>query len=159
MEQFYVNEQRTSLEFGDKDTQASQDYLVDFASMLGEGVALSSVAVTVDEAGLAESPLMLEVADSQIAAGIVPIGSPAPNTSAYFWLTGGTSGTRYLGKVVATVIASGSPLPPNRVIVKRFLIVIQGYEHYGSPDDDNGSPNVGQSPAHYHNHRWGEPRW
>lgn len=165
MEQFSVYEQRVCLEFNEKDTTAAHDYLVDFAPMLPAGAELSEVAVEIEGAGNTESPITLEIADAAAAPGIAPTGSPPLNTGVYFWLTVGTTGVRYLGKITATVQPDGSPPPQARVLVKRFLIVVQGYDAFGSPDDERGSPNVtdDSSPGHHrhHHHRWwdGEPQW
>jgi hypothetical protein len=106
------------LEFANKDADAVLDYLVDFSVLLDDGAQINTLEVSVEAAGNGESPPSLVVLDAE-AIPLPDTGSPALNVQAYFWLSGGTPGVRYAGKIKAT--GEGSPAP---VSVKRFYIVV-----------------------------------
>ena len=154
MEVYTVYESRTCLEFDQKDPDGTQQYLVDFAPLLNAEESFSDsspigVEVEIEAAGIAESPLALTVTGVAAVPGVTPTGSPSANTAASFWLEGGTDATRYQGKITVTTDGEGQ----NQTFIKRFLIVVEGYTQFGSPDDEKGSPTM--SP----HHRWDEPQW
>jgi hypothetical protein len=112
-----AGQEAVRLEFASKDADGVSDYLVDFTALLDAGDDIDTLAVTIDAAGNGESPPALAVVGAQPVA-LLP-GSPALATAAAFWLSGGTPGVRYAGKIKAT--GEGSPAP---VSVKRFYIVV-----------------------------------
>jgi hypothetical protein len=122
-ERYIVNSIRAFLEFDDKDPEASNEYLIDFTPLIGEGLALSGEPVVeIEAAGNAESPVELTVADKSLAPVPDAGESPPPDVAVRFFLTGGTAACRYRGKIKCNVVSDTSP-SPGRVLVKRFYVV------------------------------------
>jgi hypothetical protein len=125
-ERYQAIGQKVYLEFDDKDPEAKSDYEVDFAALIDAGFELTGTPVVeIEAAGNGESPLELESADPAAVAPSVspdPPGSPPLATAVSFWLTGGTSGVRYRGKIKCDTTGAGSPAPV-KTLVKRFYVV------------------------------------
>ncbi len=122
-ERYTLTAAKVYLEFDDKDPEATADYEVDFAALIDAGFELTGTpTIEIEEAGNGESPLEMSVVDASIVAPPDSPGSPPLATATLFWLTGGTSGVRYRGKIRCDASAAGSPAPV-RSLVKRFYIV------------------------------------
>jgi hypothetical protein len=120
---YSLTTQRAYLEFDDKDPEARSDYLVDFAALIDVGYALTGTPVVeIEASGNGESPLEMDSADVTIVAPPGSLESPPLTTAVAFWLTGGTSGVRYRGKIKCDSTGAGSPAP-TKTLVKRFYIV------------------------------------
>ncbi len=122
-ERYRATGQKVYLEFDDKDPEARSDYEIDFAPVIDTGYELTGTPVVeIEAAGNGESPLEMESADPTIVAPPNSPGSPPLATAVSFWLTGGTSGVRYRGKIKCDTTGAGSPAP-TKTLVKRFYIV------------------------------------
>ncbi len=122
-ERYAVTPQKVFLEFDDKDPEAVSDYEIDFAQVIDTGYELTGTPeVEVEAAGNGESPLELSSADPAIAPPPGSPGSPPLVTAVSFWLSGGTDGCRYRGKIKCDATGPGSPAP-TKTLVKRFYVV------------------------------------
>jgi hypothetical protein len=122
-ERYQVTAQKVYLEFDDKDPEAKSYYEVDFAAVIDAGFELTGTPVVeIEAAGNGESPLELESVDPAAVAPPDSRGSPPLATAVSFWLTGGTSGVRYRGKIKCDTTGAGSPAP-TKTLVKRFYVV------------------------------------
>lgn len=122
-ERYRVTGQKVYLEFDDKDPEARSDYEIDFAAVIDTGYELTGTPVVeIEAAGNGESPVELASTDVTIVAPPNSPGSPPLATAVSFWLTGGTSGARYRGKIMCDSTGAGSPAPV-KTVVKRFYIV------------------------------------
>jgi hypothetical protein len=122
-ERYQVTAQKVYLEFDDKDPEAKSDYEVDFAALIDVGFELTGTPVVeIEAAGNGESPVELESVDPAVVAPPDSPGSPPLATAVSFWLTGGTSGVRYRGKIKCDTTGAGSPAP-TKTLVKRFYVV------------------------------------
>lgn len=110
------------LELPDKDTAETLDYEIDLADMIPAPYILDDVAVEITAAGNYESPLELMVIAGKTEAVVSSCGGTGDRvTAVHFWLTGGTSDVRYLGKVTASDNAS---FTPDRIFVRRFYVKV-----------------------------------
>lgn len=124
-EQYSVTGSKVFLEFDDKDPEANSDYVVDFLGVIALGSVLTgSPTVEIESAGNGESPVEMDATDVTLVAAPDSPGSPPNHTAVSFWLTGGTPGVRYRGKIKVDSTAGGSPAPIS-VLVKRFYVVAQ----------------------------------
>ncbi len=122
-ERYSVSASRTFLEFDDKDPEASSDYEIDFAALIDAGYELTGTPIVeIESAGNGESPVELSSADVSVVAPPDSPGSPPLATAVSLWLTGGTSGVRYRGKIKCESNGPGSPAPI-KTLVKRFYVV------------------------------------
>ena len=122
-ERYQVTGQKVYLEFDDKDPEAISDYEIDFAPVIDEGFELNGTPVVeIEAAGNGESPVEMDAADPALVAPPGSPGSPPLATAVSFWLTGGTSGARYRGKIKCDSSGPGSPAPA-KTLIKRFYIV------------------------------------
>lgn len=96
------------------------DYQVDFTDLIPAPYVLDGETITIVAAGNGESVPALTV--SHIAS-VVPScgGSGGRETAVLFWLTGGTRGVRYKGKIEVSDNASSTP---DREINRYFYIEI-----------------------------------
>ncbi len=123
-ERYQVSDSLVYIELDDKDPEAKSDYAIDFAAVLDPGTELMGTPVVeIEAAGNGESPVEMDSADISIVAPLEPVGSPPLNTVVLFWLTGGTSGCRYRGKIKCDATTVGSSPSPTRTVIKRFYIV------------------------------------
>jgi hypothetical protein len=125
MERYQVSEQRVYIEFDDKDPEARSDYEIDFAAVIDPGFELTgNPVVDIEAAGNGESPIELTSEEPSVVAPPDSTGSPPLATAVLFWLTGGSTGCRYRGKIKCDTTGAGSPAP-TRTLVKRFYVVIR----------------------------------
>lgn len=123
-ERYTVSSIKAYLEFQDKDPEATNEYVIDFTALIGDGLELEGTpTVEIEAAGNAESPIELTVADVSLA----PLGdaetSPSPDVAVRFFLSAGTPACRYRGKIKCTPTSDVSG-GPTRTIVKRFYVVV-----------------------------------
>ncbi len=123
-ERYTLTASRVYLEFDDKDPEASSDYEIDFAALIDAGFELTGTpSVVIESAGNGESPVELSSADVLVVAPPNSPGSPPLATAVSFWLTGGTMGVRYRGRILCETSGAGSPAPA-KTLIKRFYIVV-----------------------------------
>lgn len=122
-ESYALTDSRLFLELDDKDPEARSDYEIDFAALLDTGSELTGTPIVeIESAGNGESPVELSSADPAIVAPPGSPGSPPAVTAVHFWLSGGSTGVRYRGKIKCDATGIGSP-PQHKTLVKRFYIV------------------------------------
>jgi hypothetical protein len=122
METYAITGTKAYLEFDDKDPEAVNEYLIDFSQVLEDGVSLEGQPeVEIEAAGNAETPLELTVQ----AVSLSPVAPSGPDLGIRFFLGAGTAGSRYRGKIKCTQTSTTSG-GPQRSMVKRFYIVVQG---------------------------------
>lgn len=122
-ERYQVTDQKVYLEFDDKDPEATSDYEIDFANLIDSGYELTGTPnVMIEAAGNGESPPEMSSQDVTLVAPPDSPGSPPLQTAVSFWLSGGSAGTRYRGRIKCESSGAGSPAP-TKVFVKRFYIV------------------------------------
>lgn len=121
-ERYAITDSTVYIELFDKDPEAVKNYEVDFAQLIADGFELTGTPVVeIEMAGNGESPLEMESQDVSRVAPPGATGSPPLTTAVSFWLSGGTDGVRYRGKIRCDV--DGDESPALGVLVKRFYIV------------------------------------
>lgn len=108
--------ERPYTELPDKDPEDRLDYQIDLAAFIPTTFALDSQSVEIEAAGNSESPIALTVSDVHPVPGCA---GGSLNTAILFWLSGGTPGVRYTGKITAS---DNAGISPDRFSVHRFYI-------------------------------------
>lgn len=105
--------------FPDKDPDEVLDYSQHFAELLAEDLEFDTVDVEVESCTPAETPFQLTVSNAQLAS---EPETPLVATTALFWLSGGTLGTKY---VLKTTFSDSQNTPEDRTFVRRSTIKIK----------------------------------
>lgn len=94
------------------------DYNLSMTQFIPAGVSIDTVAVEVDAAGNSESPITLTAID--VSFQPVEEGD-AESQAILFWLTGGTAGVRYRGRIM---VSDSQSADPDREYVRRFEVEV-----------------------------------
>jgi hypothetical protein len=108
------------LVFPDKDPGETLDYEVSFAELLPPGFNLDAATAVIESVTPSESPLALEILSVPIGADVSV--SPQIDNYVTVWLTGGTEGNTYIGRITAS---DDQNAPHDRIYVRRFKIKVK----------------------------------